>query len=181
MRSYYCIYCGNRAPQDGAFCPECGHEFSNIKANQSVQRLSEQLAAIMSKTIDVSHIKAEDRDNHLKNERANLMSSCIQRFPIPTSKEDLLEFITYAVPQATVKASFGDGEDVDVLKKAWKAKAKEAILKAKLVLQNDPNSLVIVEEYEKRLNKFRLSGFAKTMLYAAIIVIILWTILGVFA
>ncbi len=153
-----CPNCGANVGSMAAFCPECGHEFSNIDANRSVQRLSDQLAAINDKPIDGIFMDEDDRADYIEEERIRLMCQCIKTFPLPTTKEDLLEFISYAVPQSTSKSSvFGDAE----LKKAWKSKANEAIAKSKIVLQKDPDSLAIIEEYEKQLNPFRRLGLVE--------------------
>lgn len=173
-----CPACGAEVGSMAAFCPECGHEFNSVAANKSVQRLSEQLAAIMNKRIDASDVEEKYRAGYIENEKINLMCNCIQQFPIPTSKEDLLEFILYAVPQATSKGSYGGSTMEDALRRAWKAKAKEAILKGRIVLKMDPNSMAIIEEYDKQLSKFHLSSYAKTMILSAVAVAILFTLLS---
>lgn len=147
-----CPACGAEVGSMVAFCPECGHEFNNVDANKSVQRLSEQLAAINDKRIDGLFTDEDDRADYIEEERGRLMCQCIRNFPLPTTKGDLLEFISYAVPQAISNSGFFGNVD---LKNAWKSKANEAIAKSKIVLQKDPDSLAIVEEYERQLNPKR--------------------------
>lgn len=171
-----CPSCGAEVGSMAAFCPECGHEFNSVEANDSVKRLSEQIQSILyeqlEKSNDIKDIMTFKNTDDIKNDR---ICSLIRNFPIPTTKGDLLEFITYAVPQAIGKG--GDYHAI-ALRRAWKDKSKEAILKAKYVLKDDPSSLLIISEYDKQLGKFRIPVYLWILFFLFAIPLIIGLLLS---
>ena len=57
-----------------------------------------------------------------------------------------------AVPLAKYKRVFGGGlDDSNILASAWKAKCEQLIMKARLSMKDDPNTLAEIEKYAKEL------------------------------
>lgn len=123
-----CPACNAIVQSYSAICSDCGHSFSNISAVSSVSKLHEQLIAVESEERERD---SKDKNqpnqsynifnpmasiNAMKNLRVDIeeiiltrKASVIQSFPIPNSKEDILEFLTMAVPVTliiTIGASF---------------------------------------------------------------------------
>lgn len=82
-----CPRCGEIIPAMSVKCPSCGYELSNIDANQSVQKL-------FSMVNDIYSLPTSERE---KDEKAKIL---INNFPIPTTKDDILEFLFLAIPNS---------------------------------------------------------------------------------
>ena len=83
-------------------------------------------------------------------------STLIANFPIPTSKEDILEFLTLAVPQAkdmgfleTMKGNVT--QEQKMLKPVWKRKCEQIIMKARLSMKDDKATIEEIERFAKEL------------------------------
>lgn len=87
-----CPACGEIIPAMSVKCPACGYEFRNVEANSSVQKLFSMVNDIYS---------SNDKDS-VKEDKVKML---ITNFPVPTAKEDILEFLFLAVPNAKVNHS----------------------------------------------------------------------------
>lgn len=76
-----CPSCGAQVDRTKAICPECGYAFTNVSVTRSLKYLFKKIE------------KADD-----VKERSVIIANA----PIPTSKEDILEFLSAAVPNATI-------------------------------------------------------------------------------
>lgn len=85
--------CGSIVANLQTKCPTCGHEFSNVQANKSIQKLAD-----MINEFNATEVVPEKREQRI--------TSMIKSFPIPTSKEDILEFLFMAVPNAKPVGGF---------------------------------------------------------------------------
>ena len=78
----------------------------------------------------------------------------INDFPIPTTKEDILEFISMAAPlgKPATRPMLLSGLDYGKygIAKAWRSKSEQAIMKARLFMKDDP-MLEEIEKYAKIL------------------------------
>lgn len=164
-----CPSCGAIVESYTTRCPDCDYEFHNVESNASVQKLMKMLMAVDEQSRDVD-IKSNfdvaraafsqmygfgpDR-GPLKKKK-----TIINNFPIPTTKDDIIEFLTLAVPQAKTKGNFltrnnpnfPDIKDHNDLAPAWKSKCEQIIMKARFSMKSDPQTLAQIEEYAKELN-----------------------------
>ena len=146
-----CPACGAHVPGGNAVCPECGHVFNNVEANSSVTRLNKLLEEVEKK-----YAKNENKekksfwDDDPVVLRDDEMARVVNRFPIPNSRGDLLEFLPYLKSQAETK-------NVGVIcsyYNACKSKYKECVLKARTTFQNDPAFAPYLKE-ETLLDKIK--------------------------
>lgn len=165
-----CPSCGAIVESYTTRCPDCDYEFHNVESNASVQTLMKMLMAVDDKSSDGVNINstfdvakaAFSQMYGFGPDRGPLKKkkTIINNFPIPTTKEDILEFLTLAVPQAKTKGnfltrnnpSFPDIKDHNDLVPAWKSKCEQIIMKARFSMQSDPKTLAQIEEYAKELN-----------------------------
>ena len=103
-----CPACGALVPAFKGICQECGFEFTNVDANLSSKQLAEKL---------------------LKENADNKKIEIIETFPIPTTKADLLEFLTSLKPR--VLGEYNQFTD------AYYKKYQECIEKAKTAFDGD--------------------------------------------
>ena len=112
-----CPNCGADYQQGTIKCPECGHEFTNRSAISSATKMNEE----------IQRIRKEYKEEW---DRAHAVADYIINFPIPSTRDDLLEFIP-------TMAARRHGAEKDIIFKAYSSKLKEAINKARIYFPND--------------------------------------------
>ncbi len=132
-----CPACGIIVGGYQAMCPECGHEFSNIEANLSVMKFFDMLKEIdgMAKSENIKvridgkeYIKQVDNKKELTDKKITIISN----FPIPSTKADLMEFLSIL----STKCAFGAVNRSD-FEKACYSKYKECLIKADVLFPDD--------------------------------------------
>ena len=117
-----CPNCGAVLSDVGMKCPECGYVFETLSANLSSRKLFEELRSAKNNEQKIQLIKS---------------------FPIPNSKEDLLEFLLMSRPY--LNNSKGP------LASAYLIKYAECIGRCKQFFPNDPDFSEHIVSYEKVL------------------------------
>lgn len=135
-----CPACGAFLQGGNAICPECGYTLSNVKVNSSSELLDKRL-----------------REASDKKERANIIRS----FPIPNTREDLLEFLSMLEPKAL------QGEDTEETKACYE-KFIECINKARISFGNDPATKI----FEEKLAQYKKKSSYKKGLIALVILLL---------
>jgi hypothetical protein len=124
-------------------CASCGHEFSGVKVSGTVQAFFEKLDALDQQETDkpgsnlLVGAVLGGGSNALDKKKIGL----IEGFPIPTTKEDLLEFVIMAASRIDYRGMMEfnslDGmaqfQRVQNFNKAWRAKIEQAHTKAKVI------------------------------------------------
>lgn len=100
-----CPNCGRPVPPMTLKC-ECGYEFATGKAVSSVQLLNDKLNAVTLTQSEEDEIAKESQDDKeskrkklLNDKRADIIST----FPVPNTKEDIIEFLSLSAPNAKQK------------------------------------------------------------------------------
>lgn len=145
-----CPACGAMVESFQTKCPECGHEFSNIEANSTTQKLMAALdecnqqatnqGTVSSILGGIARISGLDSITARKTQ-------IIQNFPVPNAKEDLIEMLVLAHSNVQAKNS---SVDAMRLSGVWKAKEKQIRTKADIVLKNDPDYIALIESWNKK-------------------------------
>jgi hypothetical protein len=88
--------------------------------------------------------------------------SLISSFPVPNTKEDMLEFLSISIPEATKNMSLGfigkllgsaHKDFIYVqLKNTWHSKSEQIIMKARISMKEDKKTLEEIEYYAKQLD-----------------------------
>ena len=99
-----CPNCGKQVPPMTLKC-ECGFEFTKGKSVSSVQLLFEKIKNIQSAPMssmspNSKMYKAEKQD------RLNLIREAISLFPVPNTKEDIIEFLSLSASKSKQKGGF---------------------------------------------------------------------------
>jgi RNA polymerase subunit RPABC4/transcription elongation factor Spt4 len=163
-----CPACGSITGAFRAICSDCGHEFSNIEANNSSQKLYKELI----------RVEEEERNRPSENSGIRSLTSLItggndplaehklnariykrkigvvSMFPVPNTKADILEFLSLAVAEGGKKIGgfFSDMSDEEKeYIKAWRAKAEQVIIKARFSLKEDKKLLDEINNYAKQI------------------------------
>lgn len=156
-----CPGCGAMAQSFQTNCPDCGHEFSNVGANVSIQKLFDMLNACES--------ERKEQATSIKGAIGSMMAqglggdkvlekkkSIISGFPIPNTKDDILEFLSTAIPNAKQKGNFltkqqPENKSHNDLVPTWKSKCEQIIMKAKFSMKDDKRTLEEIMAYGNEL------------------------------
>lgn len=182
-----CPSCG--APV-GSFlleCPHCGHEFRNIQVNSTLKLLLEKIKEIENKEVKISYSWIEPKHSkelRTENKRKELISDAIINFPIPNTKEDILEFLSFSMPKSrkTPVVNLANPQFMgDFLTAAWNTKSQEVIFKAKVLFKNDNAFINQLSEYERNIEREeKRYNLILIILVGGIILIILVMLIGIF-
>lgn len=145
---FKCPACGETVDSFTTVCISCGHEFRGTENRSVINKLKEEL----KEAEDLK--KSYHRDEWAFADVLIAENKCriIELFPIPNTKEDILEFFALCMPIATKKYTYFEKYGPDYkLHKAFKAKAEHAIIKGRIALKNDTDSIQIINEYAKLL------------------------------
>lgn len=150
-----CPSCGAPVQSFATQCTDCGHEFRGIKSASSIERLYDELQKIeeIERSRQRSWAQKIDGDIGVQKSVATRQASAISSFPVPNTKEDLLEFLSIASSEAKKKLSMFimHAHPDAILKKAWKSKCEQVITKARFSMKEDKRTLEEIESYAKQL------------------------------
>lgn len=121
-----CPRCGELIPFDAVNCPTCGYEVRDRGVALSVQDFFDMLQTINDEEKKINYIKT---------------------YPIPNTREDILEFILLAKSNYDAKY-YATNRNIDSLSSAWLSKIEQCYTKAKIILR-EQRDLDTVEEIYK--------------------------------
>ncbi len=152
-----CPNCGEIINSFTPFCPTCGYEIRDSRSSYSVRELAAKLERISArepphveektsvmKTLFGRDFKDDDEDDEVtrfEKNRAEEKVSLITNFPIPNTKEDIMEFMLLA--SANIESESGR------VKAAWKSKLKQVYSKAQIMMGDQPEFEKINQIYKK--------------------------------
>lgn len=105
-----CPNCGKQVPPLTLKC-DCGYEFTKKAKVSSVQELSDKIDMIMNEPIKYSKVNGEEpnlaqmrsQKSSIMKERRQRVMNLISMFPVPNTKEDIVEFLSLAAPKSIKK------------------------------------------------------------------------------
>ena len=104
-----CPNCGAQVQAMTLRC-DCGYEFTNAKAVSSVQVLYDKLNSVTLTAAEEKTVNAEIFAPQKEKMRTKILIekkiSIISTYPVPNSKEDLIDFLSISVSEANKKLSF---------------------------------------------------------------------------
>ena len=161
-----CPFCGEAVPSFTSNCPTCGYEIREMRVSYAVSEFAHKLELI---DLQYADSKAENKkqDPNILYERDKKKIELIRSFPIPNSKEDLLELLT--LTSANIDTESVDGWNSltkyeKALSNAWKSKYEQTYLKAQLSFADSPDMLKQIREYNRKYNSRIKTQRAKTVL-----------------
>lgn len=164
-----CPNCGSTDVAGRAICPECGYAFTNVRSNNSSEKLANKLAEVeVSRRGSLFGGIAAVYGGGKTAEKASI----IKNFPVPNTRDDLLEFLSLLKPKSSKYQSLGAADvELSKLGPAYFVKYTECIDKAKRSFKNDPDFEPYFVFYEKERKKINPSFYyigAFVLLYVVI-------------
>ena len=158
-----CPACGAIVPSMAAKCPECGYEFTNVEANSSTRLLMQKIDEIQAQYAELTaNVDNKDesairtRGYQVKRQLNDRTAQLIQNFPIPNTREDLIEFLTLCIGNSKADSVMLDGNDP--VTPAWRKKLQQVIAKVKVALPNDQQAQEHIDEYEGKRENSKKKG-----------------------
>ena len=158
-----CPACGAIVPSMAAKCPECGYEFTNVEANSSTRLLMQKIDKIQAQYAELTaNVDNKDesairtRGYQVKRQLNDRTAQLIQNFPIPNTREDLIEFLTLCIGNSKADSVMLDGNDP--VTPAWRKKLQQVIAKVKVALPNDQQAQELIDEYEGKRENSKKKG-----------------------
>ena len=165
-----CPACGSMVQSFQIKCIDCGHEFSNIESNASINKLFEILNDAENERKDermsfgnaLEGMFAKSFGLDSGNKVDSKKKTIISNFPIPTTKNDILEFLSLAIPNAKKAGNFFTSGSFNSpanhrnklhndFVTVWKAKCEQIIMKARFTMKEDKKTLEQIEGYAKEI------------------------------
>ena len=155
-----CPACGAMIQSFTTKCPDCGYEFRNVEANCSIQRLFEMLNEVEANSREdakglfgaMGRMQADSVARAFGGTKdTRKKKAIIQNFPIPNTKDDILEFLTLALPLAKKPGFFDQDLEKRDMYPVWRDKCEQIIMKARFSMKDDPKTLAEINEYGKQL------------------------------
>lgn len=183
-----CPNCGAEVVGGSAVCKECGYTFSDISSNRSAEKLQEKLDAINRQLGERAISPIGGWISAPFTNRYKPKMDIISTFPVPNTRNDLLEFLTmlqHRVNATGPRSGQNMSREEDMSYAYWLLYTN-CINKAKLSFQNDKDFTPYFSLYEKELQKTK--GFIgwwkcnpKTRTYLIIILfyIAFFTFIGI--
>ena len=151
-----CPSCGAQIVGGKAQCPECGYNFTNIKSNSSAEKLAKGLQELVEK----ENAKELGLVSGLSNFYGTTLGSWIgkkdpkaayiENFPVPNTREDLLEFLTSVQSKAKKPSFFTRGRADLAIDHAYWNLYSNCINKARVSFKDDPDFRFFFEDYKHR-------------------------------
>lgn len=128
---------------DAVSCPECGYEFKEKKAEESIQPLIDQLEEIDSEFNSLSAFKRAFADDKFDERRAKVIST----YNVPMSPAAIIAFLSLATSSYEFDE---DGEETDCLGMAWKSKMEQVIAMARINFPDNPELMSSIRLFAKK-------------------------------
>lgn len=157
-----CPSCGAIIQSFQTKCTDCGHEISNIGANVSIQKLFVLLNEVENQRKDdgnniVGAFFGQMTQQLGGGDKITLKKkSIISGFPIPNTKDDILEFLSTALPNAKQKGNFMTKNQPEYkshndLAPTWLSKCEQIVMKARFSMKEDKKTLEEINSYAKEI------------------------------
>lgn len=142
-----CPACGEIVDKDAVICPSCGYGIRDV-ADGSIALLSQKLDLIESK-----RPQKRSSDSHTTTATDERKISLIRSWPIPTNKDDLIEFAAMASGNCIAPPNgYTYRTAEDALADAWRSKFDQAYAKAEHLF-GDSEDFALLEELKTDIQK----------------------------
>ncbi|GHT85406.1 hypothetical protein FACS1894137_09630 [Spirochaetia bacterium] len=176
-----CPNCGETVEAFQTRCSSCGHEFRDAKVSSNVQaffetldKVDQEMATRGDTGVRGSFLGMGGGISAANQRKLEL----IKNYPIPTSKEDLLEFIILSASHIETEGPssannmnyFAEKKVFEAKNSAWKAKINQAQSKAVIAFAGDSVALNQINTITKQVDIALKTAFRKGLFKSPIFV-----------
>lgn len=166
-----CPACGEIVDKNAVICPSCGFGIRDV-ADGSIALLSQKLDLIESK-----RPQKRNSDSHTTTATDERKISLIRSWPIPTNKDDLIEFAAMASGNCIAPPNdymYRTAEDA--LADAWRSKFDQAYAKAEHLF-GDSEDFALLEELKTDIQK--RAFISRLRAWGPLIALVLFSVAGI--
>lgn len=166
-----CPACGEVVDKNAVICPSCGFGIRDV-ADGSIALLSQKLDLIESK-----RPQKRNSDSHTTTATDERKISLIRSWPIPTNKDDLIEFAAMASGNCIASPNdymYRTAEDA--LADAWRSKFDQAYAKAEHLF-GDSEDFALLEELKTDIQK--RAFISRLRAWGPLIALVLFSVAGI--
>lgn len=166
-----CPACGEIVDKNAVICPSCGFGIRDV-ADGSIALLSQKLDLIESK-----RPQKRNSDSHTTTATDERKISLIRSWPIPTNKDDLIEFAAMASGNCIAPPNdymYRTAEDA--LADAWRSKFDQAYAKAEHLF-GDSEDFALLEELKTGIQ--RRAFISRLRTWGPLIALALFSVAGI--
>lgn len=168
-----CPACGEIVDKNAVICPSCGFGIRDV-ADGSIALLSQKLDLIESKRPQKR--KKDENDTISATDERKI--SLIRSWPIPNSKDDLIEFAAMASGNCIASPKLGNDRIAaeDALADAWRSKFDQAYAKAEHLFGDSDEFALLMDlktDIQKRTVVSRLRAWGPYVV-AILLVLFMW-------
>lgn len=166
-----CPACGEIVNKNAVICPSCGFGIRDV-ADGSIALLSQKLDLIESK-----RPQKRNSDSHTTTATDERKISLIRSWPIPTNKDDLIEFAAMASGNCIAPPNdymYRTAEDA--LADAWRSKFDQAYAKAEHLF-GDSEDFALLEELKTDIQK--RAFISRLRAWGPLIALVLFSVAGI--
>ena len=180
--THKCPHCGEIFKAFETVCPSCKFEIRGTKSSSTISELAKKIEELDNKKSDDSLLTIMKRKfngtklSPIEEQKISLISN----FPIPNTKEDILEFMILSSSHILKKKPSDNISNHDELlykelKTAWEMKFEQAYDKARICIKNKEDRAEIEKCYNKTIlaPKKKHKRHTKIVLLSVIIPLIL--------
>jgi hypothetical protein len=165
-----CPACGASVKAMELSCSSCFHEFIGSKGNNSILELLDKLEKLeKEKEVAFTNLNYNQKIL-LEDEFHDRKKDLIKNHPIPNTKEDILEFLTFTASKITKMSN---------LDNPWAVKADEVVMKGRILFKTDLEMLSRFDNYQAEIKK-RKKGPILIILVCIALIIVLSSIILIF-
>lgn len=167
-----CPACGEIVDKNAVICPSCGFGIRDV-ADGSIALLSQKLDLIESKRPQKR--KKDENDTISATDERKI--SLIRSWPIPTNKDDLIEFAAMASGNCVAPPNDHMYRTaVDALADAWRSKFDQAYAKAEHLF-GDNEDFALLEELKTDIQK--RAFISRLRAWGPLIALVLFSVAGI--
>lgn len=185
---YRCPNCGDILDAYESVCEACGYERRGVKVTRSVQELSNKLEEIEALRLNpkTKRIFKQTINQNQLSKTDNQKINLIQNFPIPNSREDIIEFAVLAISNVDPDVfnvlhnnDSNNKSSQQALSNAWLSKFEQAYQKGCIMFGESPELERIHSLYVAKKKSIRRSRTMELAIYGAFfgIVLVFWTLI----
>lgn len=175
-----CPSCGEILKSFVANCPACGYEIRDAVSTSSVKKFALKLENIENRAMPMQQegsvmkklfgrdFKKEDEEKEARRvfeaQKDQEKATLILNFPIPNTREDILEFMLLIATNIDTIHGFGDATS-----KAWITKLEQVYQKAKISMGNGTDFEQIEHLYREKKNQIRRKKLRPLLIGASVV------------
>lgn len=187
-----CPNCGELINSFVLNCPTCGHEIRGAENSSSAKELSSRLDNMEEKRenekVKTSYMSLM-MGNAWKIQKTDEQKiNLIRSFPIPNTKEDLLEFLILAASNIDMQVYGIDSNNINAfqparrqISDAWLAKFEQAFNKAQMMFGTSQEFAQLKEVHENKMAEIKKAKRQLPLLMAGLFGVLILIILLCFA